>query len=179
LLTAGASHGFPPSRVLRPWPWSGFRPTPSLALRSCRNDLRHSPAPQSLDRPLLGLYRLRHLRTASPKATLLGFPHRLGPTHSDATPPGLSFSPRAGSHITAASPTVFRWWQRPTGVARIGLGAEASRRQQGTGGPAPPSFPRLPGIISGASPQPFSLPRAFPQQMSIPASSSSPSFHEF
>jgi hypothetical protein len=127
LLTAGASHGFPPSRVLRPWPWSGFRPTPSLALRSCRNDLRHSPAPQSLDRPLLGLYRLRHLRTASPKATLLGFPHRLGPTHSDATPPGLSFSPRAGSHITAASPTVFRWWQRPTGVARIGLGAEASR----------------------------------------------------
>jgi hypothetical protein len=127
LLTAGASHGFPPSRVLRPWPWSGFRPTPSLALRSCRNDLRHSPAPQSLDRPLLGLYRLRHLRTASPKATLLGFPHRLGPTHSDATPPGLSFSPRAGSHITAASPTVFRWWQRPTGVARIGLGADVQR----------------------------------------------------
>jgi hypothetical protein len=134
LLTAGASHGFPPSRVLRPWPWSGFRPTPSLALRSCRNDLRHSPAPQSLDRPLLGLYRLRHLRTASPKATLLGFPHRLGPTHSDATPPGLSFSPRAGSHITAASPTVFRWWQRPTGVARIGLGAEASRPHRPTRG---------------------------------------------
>jgi hypothetical protein len=41
------------------------------------------------------------------RATLLGFPHRPHPDHSNSAPPGLLSSPRTGSHITADSPVLF------------------------------------------------------------------------
>jgi len=40
-------------------------------------------------------------------ATLLGFPHRPPPDHSNSAPPGLLSSPCTGSHITADSPVLF------------------------------------------------------------------------
>jgi hypothetical protein len=39
--------------------------------------------------------------------TLMGFPHRPHPDHSNSAPPGLLSSPRTGSHITADSPVLF------------------------------------------------------------------------
>jgi hypothetical protein len=48
LLTAGASLGFHPCRVLRRKPWSRFRPTSSHTLHSFGDESPKPPAPQSI-----------------------------------------------------------------------------------------------------------------------------------
>jgi hypothetical protein len=64
------------------------------------------------------------------EATLLGFPHRPRPDHSNSAPPGLWCSPHTGSHITADSPVLLGRLPALPEPIRIGLRCRASRRRE-------------------------------------------------
>jgi hypothetical protein len=86
--TAGCSHGLHPSRVIRRAPWPRFRPASSHALSTSRP----KPAPQRL-RVSVDARLAPPTRSGEPltlgETTLLGFPHRHDPQHSNETPLGL------------------------------------------------------------------------------------------
>jgi hypothetical protein len=69
------------------------------------------PAPQSLNRPSLRLVRSRGKPQGLDKPTLLGFPHRPDPIHSNTAPSELFDSLRAVPHIAALHDTL---WMEPT-----------------------------------------------------------------
>jgi hypothetical protein len=97
--------GFCPSRVFEQGPRPGFRPVSSHALRGSGEQARRRPRVSIGTCPAPCAPR-SELPTAH-AATLLGFPHRRDPRHSDRAPPGLCV------HLTprrASLPTARRSW---------------------------------------------------------------------
>jgi hypothetical protein len=129
---AGCSLGFRPSRVLSQEPRSGFRPTSSHALPRTepKGSVQRRPRVSVGSRLASSEYRGKPLQPD--KATLLGFLHRPGPSHSVPRPSGLCVHliPSRSSlstyrHSLNGSPG-------PTGVVGIGLGAEHLRPHRRT-----------------------------------------------
>jgi hypothetical protein len=85
----GCSLGFRPSRAYQKEPCSGFHPNSSHVLYKANSKAEGSPAPQSINRLLLGPVRPQRKAPLTDKTALLGFLRLFAPRHTRQPTSGL------------------------------------------------------------------------------------------
>jgi hypothetical protein len=121
--TTGCSLGFRPSRVCGPKPGSGFRPTSSHTL--CARARRHMHRRPRVSIGFgLDLSANHGKPQPADRPTLVGFLHRLNPTHWGKLPPGLWIHLAPRRTLLPTARRALGGLAHPAGAVGIGLGAE-------------------------------------------------------